>query len=441
MESEVMINKKRKWKFLGISLFLIIAIGVGLYFGYMKLNSNPSAIYKEVINECYTNINKYLKEHRKNEFDIDTSKEPLVLSFDTKLDSNIDVLKTFTNKKYELKLGLDFERKLATLDANISKDEENILDVLTLLKNNNFYLKSTKLIDKVLNLGEYKLFDTLNNYLDEANQNSFDYDALDYIIKNLKNSYIASLDKKNFEITKENDSSKKITYIMNNDNLNNTIRFILNNIAKDKKMLEALASISGYDASEIKDSIGEELRNDSFTSCEQLETSIYVDNFNNFLGFALNDGNDTIKIDLKDNKLDIKINIDNESFLLETNDDYISIKYLQNDKELINLKINNSNSEDLNMDFDINIDELTLNGNVILNNLINTKDKVAASYEVNIKTALDTSYLSLKGEFSLEKKEIEEFDTSGTVKPDELSEQEITDLYVKLMDIMDEFGI
>ncbi len=452
MDNEVTINKKRKWKFLGISLFLILAIAVGLYIGYKKLNSNPSTIYKEVINKGYSNISKYLKEYSKNEFDININNEPFILTLNTNLDSNIEDLKTFIDKKYELKVGLDMEKKLATLGANINTDEENILDIAALLDNKNAYLKSAKLIDKIINLGEYKFFDELYIEPEFMNANSFTCEDFDYILKNIKNSYIASLDKKSFELTKMNvnkepfieddyPDGKKITYTLDNDNLNKTLKIILNNIVKDDKMLEILSKIVKMSSDELKTSINEELKREKLTTLEYLETAIYVDNFNNFLGLSLKDSDDVINLTLKNDNLNLKISDENTSLIVETNNDDINIKFLENNESLIEFKINDSNSEDLDMDFVINAEESKLNGKLILNNIINTTDKVAASYDINIKTALDTNYLTLKGDFSLEKKELDLFDTSGTVKIDDLSEEEVTNMYVKIMDIMDEFGI
>lgn len=445
-------NKKRKWKFILVCLFLLIAIGIGLYIGYQKLNSNPVSIYKETINNAYNYASKYLKETKKNEFNLDLNNEPFVLSLDANLESNIKELANFTGKNYNLELGLDVKKEIATLNADISENNETIISLLTLLKNDNAYLKSPKLLNKVINLGEFNLFDNLNlnSYLKINDENiTLTSDDLDYMLKFLKNSYLSSLDKRKFKLEHEkitiNDKeydSKKIIYTLDKENAERTSKYILKSILKDKKMLECLSKMTSSSKDTIKENIKDSLDNLDFSDYDTLEMIIYTDNFNSFLGSVIsdNEGN-SLRITCIDKKLNVKIMDSNDNALIyETKDEYQTLKYTENNKTLFEFQFNNTKNE-LNVDYNVNVESLALNGNITLKDIINTKNKIGASYNISFNTSLDTENFAMKGNFALEKKSLEEFDTKGSVKLEDLSEEELTKMYVTLMDIVDQFGI
>ena len=82
-------NKKSKKNFIIGAVIVLIVLGVLLYIGYKKLNSNPVAIYQNAITDTYNYLSKNLKESEKNSLNYNGN-FPLNLNINAKLDSNIE---------------------------------------------------------------------------------------------------------------------------------------------------------------------------------------------------------------------------------------------------------------------------------------------------------------------------------------------------------------
>ena len=186
--TELQNNKKSKWKFIIGGILLVVAIGIGLFIGYSKITSNPVIIYKNAINGIYNILNDNLEKIDKTAVNIDFSKDSVIGDLNFNLSSSLDELKPFTGIDYGFSVGLDNKNKKAMAQMKINKDNKEMLKVIMSLLNDNAYLKSDTLFDKIIDLGKMDL--NVSNYVSlNVNNLNIDYEDLQYILKELKEIY------------------------------------------------------------------------------------------------------------------------------------------------------------------------------------------------------------------------------------------------------------
>ena len=200
---ENQVNKKRKWNFIIGGILVLLAIAIGLFIGYQKLNSNPVAIYKNAINGVYDILKDSLDELEKNTIkEVDVNK-PIELDLTAKLESNMEQLKNFSGLNYHVNMGLDYNKKLANINLGIAEENSKLIDVLISAIDKNLYIKSDDLFDKVVSIGEYDIFKELSLEELETTKINVNYNDLDYVLKKMKTIIIESLDKDKFVLEEE----------------------------------------------------------------------------------------------------------------------------------------------------------------------------------------------------------------------------------------------
>ena len=248
-------NKKSKWKFIIGGLFIVIAIAIGLYIGYQKLNSNPTVIYKNAINGIYGALNNSIEEAKKNTTNLDIKKEPFTLNLNAKLESNMKKLKSFSGLEYNLSFGLDYSKEKGNLGLGIKDGNDSIINVLASVVNDTAYVKCDELLNRVINVGEFKFADNFD--FSQVNTTNINYDNIEYILKSFKNILIDSLDVNKFTITNETIKignkeydAKKVLYKLDKENLERTAKFIVDKMSNDEKLLQNIADLTN---SEVKE--------------------------------------------------------------------------------------------------------------------------------------------------------------------------------------------
>ena len=253
-------NKKSKWKFLILSFFIIVAVGVGILIGYKKLNSNPFGVYKETINDAYNYISKKLNNSFKMDFN--PLEDPFTLNISTSLNSDLDELKSFSNLTYEAKLAMDYKNKTGNISLGIAKENNSLLSLVMAALKKDIYLKSETLFDKTIKLDNYDVFDKIVYQNDFAN---LDADTINIILKEYKNILINSFDQNKFTLTKTNitianksyNNTKKVSYLLDKENMERTVKYILENTLNNDTLLNALALATSTKVEDIKSSIEE----------------------------------------------------------------------------------------------------------------------------------------------------------------------------------------
>lgn len=446
---EVETNKKRKWKVLLCGLFILIAIAIGLYIGYQKLNSNPIAIYKNAINEAYDKLNSTLKKMEKNDFSsLRLNEEPISLDIKATLDSNMEELKNFTDLTYNLNMGIDLKNQKILGSVSINDQNETIISGDLAAVNNNIYAKSTELFDKVLDLGEYNIFEEVEEEIGIEDFNIIlSYDNYEYILKSIKDILINSLDKDKFTIEQEKITinnkeynAKKVIYNLDEENMKRTNKFIIDSILKDEKLLEALANSTGKKVEELKEALKD---TDNENSYSNVKIILYTDALNNVIaGSIYEEETEIIKFDCV-KKANVTIELEQTKLTLTEEEDFVHITGTNGEEEKINLKLYEENNG-LKIEYEIDSNGTrvtgiieTKNKNKLSNNEIYSDFKFSAN-----ATILGKEYaVALDGSITLTKGELQIFDTTNSKKIEELTESELTKAYVKLSSILKRLGL
>ena len=213
------INKTRKWKFIIISILVLIAIGIGLFVGYTKLTQDPLIVYKMAINNMHDYLAERISDDNKlDKFKIDGETEPFTVELDAKLNSNVEEIKPLTGINYNLRLGIDNPKKQGSVSLGLGDGNKDIVRVLAALMNKNVYVSSKEIYDKVVKIGEIDL----DSFLEEnfvsgitVNDEEVDFSSVDAkqvkaALKEFKNILIKSLQKDNLKISDATINNKKL---------------------------------------------------------------------------------------------------------------------------------------------------------------------------------------------------------------------------------------
>ncbi len=454
-EEQIIANKKSRKKFVIWGCIILVILAVLLYFGYQKLNSSPQSIYERAINNTYNLLNDNLKDSKNNKLNIDIKNEPFVVNLDAKLTSNMKQLEEFSGKNYNFNLGFDYKNQNANLGLGI-KDNKTALDILGSFTNKNMYLSSNDLFNKVLNIGEYDLFKYIN--LDNFNLKIDDeyYGNINYVLKASKNIVIKSLDKEKFTTSKETltiEGKKhkltKNTYTLDKENMERTLKFVIDEMTKDDKLLESLADIAKSLDSTTKidkDSIKEALK-DGNTNVGDFETvyiDLYSDGLNNIIaGSFRNDDITPLKFTNVNDLFTLDCSYDNNEFTIkETKKDNYDISYKAKGTEIANLKMVVKDDE-VTADYTLNIEGTKVNGKFAITDVATKKDKTEADFLfiVNANILGTKIDLELDGTLNVSKGKVTPLDTKNSVNMNDLSQKEMLDLYNNLTKKLKDLGL
>lgn len=441
-------NKKSKTKFIIGGLLIVIAIGIGLYFGYKKLNNDPVSIYKDSINNVYKSLNSMLKEYKEKSVDLDFYKDPIQYNLDFKLESNIPELANFTNLNYHIGLGLDYSKEQMNFELGIKDKNETIVSALLAYINNTLYLKSDELFSKVLNLDEQEaIFDTsikINN--PDA---GISPEELDIILKEMKTILIDSLDKDKFKtedskitINDKEYKGKKVSYILDEENLKRTISFIKEQILKNDKLKDALVAVLGIDKSELESTLNEATE---INDASDTIIVLYTDNLNNVIaGEFLVENIKLISFNCVNKEFNLIMEAEGQALTISKDkNDLVNVKFNDGATDILDLLIENKKYDNIKIDYRINIEGSTYSGTIEETNIKRTTDNISSNIKLTFNTSVlgNPINLSLTGSSTLSKKNIESIDTTGSIKIDDMTEAEAGEFLQNINKILEKFGL
>ncbi len=446
-ETELKNNKKSKWKFILGGILLVIAIGVGLYIGYNKIVSNPVVIYKNAINGVYNVLSENVEELKKKTVNIDVANEPVMASLNLKFDSNMKELKSFTGLDYSLKVGFDSKNKKGIVEAGIRKNNKEVVNLLAALLDNNLYLKSEKLFNKIVNLGKYDIEElNLDSYISINNNNlKINYEDIKYILKQFKDMVIDSLDKDKFELTDQvitirnkKMDVKKALYKLDKENMDRTLKYITEEILKDEKMLLILANLSGEDKEDIKTSL-----KDVEYDGEDVEVVLYTNRLGAVIAGVLEiDKKEILEFDYLDKMLNATVKDDSNKLVISESNDAINVVYTEKVKEVLNLKFYKLEENKFKMDYAIESNGAIIDGTVELIDKNNNKsDSAAGDFKFNIGINDEKKIdFTVEGSYEISKAPVT-FNATDSVKVEDISEAEMMNIYTKLSEVLNELGL
>lgn len=441
-------NKKRKAKFLICGVLVIIAIAVGLYVGYKKLNNDPMGIYKDSINGLYKILNNAINESKDKSLDsIDISKEPFVFELNGKLESDMPELKNFTGLNYHIATGMDLANKKINVGLDIKDNKDSLVNLILSVIDKNIYLK---IFDKVLDLGEEDIFGNIDlntSFSVNGNSAKFDYDNYSYILKEFKTIIIDSLDKNKFAMEEETITinnkeykAKKAIYNLDKENMERTIKFIKERILKDDKLITAISESIGITETELKDALNEEIDMNGYND---IKINLYTDKLNNLIAGSTTINNSEIRFDCVNDEVNFEIKDDSNSLkIIKEKNDNIVITYNENSSQLFKITFE-GNDKNFKIPFLFNIEGSTISGTIELKNIETSKDSASADIIFSLNTMIENQKIdfTIDGNYRVAKTNIETLDTTNSIKIDDITEEEAMEIFEKLGTLFERFGL
>lgn len=445
-------NKKgHKTAIILVVLLVLIALGGALYFGWKKFNNKSNNVYELAINNVYEFLSKSLKENKKSNFEFDLN-EPYTVSLDATLNSNMDELKKFSGLRYGIDVGVDLSKEEGSVAASIDEASSNIVDLLIYFKNGNGYIKADKIIDKIIDAGEYNLFEEMDfsNYLNyDKSKLKANSEDLEYILKTYKNLVIASLDKSkivensdNLTIDGKEYKVTASTYTIDKAVAESTTKYIINGILNDDKFLNCIENIFGIDKNEIKDSLNSALKSMDYSDYKTVVVNLYADSTNKIIaGSFVEEGNEILNFANVD-KFNMTIESEDSQIIIEETNDSYDLVVKEENIEIINLKFY-KNINGFKLDYVLNVDSLKMNGTIGFSDYKEEKTSVSGKFAFSFNTSLMGKKINLEldGNYSMKTGAIKTLDPSNSVKADSLSEEELMKLYNNLSGVLRRLGL
>jgi hypothetical protein len=307
--------------FIGIPVIIVLGV-LGAYYQM----TNPLTILSKTINTAYKQIDSMLIPSS-NDFNL--NENPLSvqgnLSFTTDLELN--GLEDFQKYNYDINIDMDLKQEFVSLKLGMNDNDKNIISGNFYQIGDNQYLESKTLIDKILKMpNQEQSFSDLFDFTDLKSNSSILTGDAKYLLKKLKDSFDNTLNKKylsrektDITINGRQIKTTKITYILNEENQQKTVKKIANDLINDQKSLEILAELLNTSVEEIKDNLEKD-----WTYTNDYSIVLYTEGWNQNI----------VRISLLENNIEqlTFLNFNEEQSIHINNDLIINIKSFEKEK-------------------------------------------------------------------------------------------------------------
>lgn len=407
-------KKKNKGLLAGIILTVIVALGALGYFviyPYVVKTylSDPKKVYEATINAAFKNISTTTNDlvHTKGIYNIEGS-----------FSSNMKDLADYTDHTYGINFGIDPEKKNLQAGITLKNEKKNTEhSYFSYIKDGKKYEKFSSyrgyIYSGIANLEETNdFFVSYQELFDTANKvNSED---INYLTNKVSTLLVDSINED--KLSKEdstvniNGETLKVTnnrYEVDSKVLNETIKTIFKGLANDDKALEILAKMSEKTKDEIKTMLEADLEDSEENNDDVLIISIYTYGLkSDIVGFGLTDKEQENELHYynKDNYFEFKSNIsyDNEEtgkkdkttieVIGKKDGDITNVSTKVNDEEILTLKVRKWDDKGVDFDYNLNIMELKLNGNI---KFVNDVNEERAKWDLEASVKLGEEYIKV----------------------------------------------
>ena len=381
-------------------VILIALIGAVGYIVFKELNTPKTMFLKT--------MNKYFESN-----DLDNNILNISELFNSgatlKMDSNVN-LNGATKKIFSGKINFEFidnpSEKKQYLNLTFDDDNNSVINLEGYLKDNQVFFTMKNIFDKY--------YYTDSEYIKMYDEND------QKLINNLKNNILNSLNDyftNDMFIQSKEENIQKISVSISDKDVANLLILILTNLKDDNSL--SLFVTEDMTLDNLQNQIDENINSIKESLCQQSDDKKYI--YNIYLN-----GENLVKQEVI---LDsIKLIIEGETSgnisllnLLNNDKEIVSGNY---DKNKLNLKISDSNNNPYNL-------TLTYNNNI-------TDNKVAANYNLVIKTIVEYEEVELKINTKLEifkESSIPQINISNAKNVKDISDEELVDIYTKLSEI------
>ena len=250
--SENTYDEPKKKSKLPIILIILILLGVGGFFAYKYFFGNTSEkIVKGLINTVYDKLETTLDTTEK----YDIEKQPMLITGDLSVDTNMQGLEDLKNIKLNYTTGVDYKNKKYELGASISENNTELLGGMMYILDNAAYISLKDLYQGLLKINlEQSQYDAVLKV-----EKNYTTEDLKFITKSYKDILIESLDMNDFKkssdkITLNGKETKvsKLTYELDGNKLKKLSDNMIDNTLKNQELLSSLAKISNTTVEQLK---------------------------------------------------------------------------------------------------------------------------------------------------------------------------------------------
>ena len=426
----------------------IILVSLLTFIFYNHYKKDSIKIFETTINNLYTKLDNSLeKAQNSKEKDNNLLESTMKISTNFKINSNIDDFMKYNNQEYNLTTYLNMKDNKSYLELNAKNKEEYIINCILYYLNGNSYFKSDELIDKVLLLSEAHNSTPLG---DGSEETTINYEEVRLILRKLKEIMINSLDEKYFKIinqkiivnNKEYKTEKHI-YTLDDKNIERTLKFIINSILKDKKLLTSLSNVTSLEEDMLIDLLNSYLDkiNQNDLEFEKQSISLYLYK-GNVISVEIEELNLVIKYDSIDDYFNLSITSSETEIKIDKSEEDIKFFMKENGVEIF--KGNIISKEDY---FKINITMSEEGIPITLYFEINHIDKDTTTNSFDVSLGMNMNVLgnkfnvALDGNYKTETvDEMPELDISNAITSFDITEEEKENIIIKLNDILNKLG-
>lgn len=412
--NDFMIKKDKKvWPIvLIVVLLLIVGLGCTYYFVIMS----PKNIFTKTIDLLFTEVDNGLKSYK----EVYTSKDSSVG------EGNI----LFTSTEPKINLSIDYyvaenvKDKKAYLEANVKSDNKDVISATIYNEKDMLYILSKDIYSKAIGI-KFEEGDLASIY----ESSDIDIDDIRYIVTVVKDAIKNNINYDKVSKTLKTNSGLYFETIYNFDkaeqkNLSDAIRKAL---TEDEKMPGILSKISGEEITkdDLKDIFSSSTKDEDRIDTKIVLHTDVVNGKVSYFEFSNEEGKATFEI--KGEEINILV------------------RDVVEDKDMLTVKIDKNSVSGTaygdNSDLSGNVSTIKVVFSIKNNKISDKKYEVSSSFSIYKDDAtepLGTMVFTSKIDSDAKPKE---FDKTGVVMSDELTEEDMVEIQMNLFNLLEKFGI
>jgi len=405
------------------------------------------------INKSYKEVEKYIDDRFKTEVN-----KPMVLSNDLKLNIKVDdslldsntkgLIEEINKIKLETEIGYDQKNKQMLMVVGALYDNKSLVNAGAYAKNEKMYFELKDLFDKYIEVP----MEDYNSYFE---QTTVDVDDVKYVLSKTKDAFINNLDEDNFKKSKatikvdgKNVKTTKVTYALSETKAKKLAKKAFSQLVKDSKYIEALATLSGTDKDEIKESmeetideLTEEIESGDLETEDVLSFVVYTKGFKaDAVGYELviedeDEETGIISYYKGKSKDEFKVVADDEELMSATISDTKFVLEATSDEDTVKLEVlKKEKGKKTTYNYTLTAGGASISGDVVVEMIKENKD---GSYEAKISASVSLMGMievtvsgNSKAEF---KDKLSLPNVTNSVKADSLTETDLNTIKTNLM--------
>jgi len=395
--NEDFIEKKKKIHIIPVLILILLLFGliIGCIYYY---NSRPYNIITKLINMTYEQKDKFLNNNYNYNLNEDTLKYTGNITFDTNMTNELK------NEIISYTLGLDEKNKKEIMSFSFNEGNEKILETIYYILGEKVYQKTG---DRVIELdGSYEELE-LSSVIESNDINYILNEFREILIKIIDIDNIKTSRKK-ISINSKELNVQKTSYNLSSKNLKKMANDMITEINKNGNLLEKLGKLLDLEIDKIKSKL------DSFKNYN-------FDNYGEINIYTKGLMHDIVKVEYVEGDFETSLE------LVTTPKVYIKSEYT----ELI-FTFNKYDKNELDVDLNINLAGFNISTKITSK----VKEENNKKRLENITFRIDyfTYYFAININNTFEiGAEIENLDTTGSIKESELTEEDRNKMEVEIM--------